>query len=93
MIKSILFGAWGDHWQAPRLWRFFYRFKALVCCILNWEPSGKVDMYDYTHVLLTYTDGGQSWHEYGTNHWFEAIGVGGGVFRNWWVTYFQDSSL
>lgn len=91
MIKPILFGAWGDHWRAPFVWRLFYRFKALVCCLLNREPSSKVDMCDYTHVLLTYTDGGRSGHEY-TIYWFEAIGVGGGVFRNWWVTYFQGSS-
>lgn len=91
MIKPILFGVWGDYWKAPFMWRLFYRFKALVCFLLRREPTGKVDMYDYTHVLLTYTDGGQSRHEY-TSYWFEAIGVGGGVFRNWWVTYYQGSS-
>ncbi len=91
MAKHILFGKWGDYWRPPFPIRLFYRLKALICLLLNREPDGKVNMYDYTHVLLTYTDGGQGGHEY-TVYWFEAIGVGGGLFRDWWVTYFEGSS-
>lgn len=92
MLKSILFGKWGDHWQPTLVWRLFYRLKALLCFILNRDPGCDVNVYDPTHVLLTYTGGGSGWSEYGTNYWFEAIGVGGGVFGNWWVTYFEGSS-
>ncbi|MBA3867769.1 MAG: hypothetical protein H0X30_01295 [Anaerolineae bacterium] len=93
MIKSILFGKWANRWQVPLIWRLFYRLKALLCCIFNREPDVNVNFYDYTHVTLTYTNGGSAWSEFGTNHWSEAIAVGGGIFRNWWCTYYQDSSV
>lgn len=93
MIKSILFGKWGDYWQAAWLWRLFYRLKALICCVLNRQPNYPFNFFNYSHIVLTYTaSGSYSTSDSGTIYWFEAIAVGDGLFRNWWCTYYQDSS-
>ncbi len=92
MIKSVISGKWGGksgYYIAP-CWPPFYRFKALICILLNREPAPDLDIYEHVHV--TYTGGG-SYAAPGepTVHWFQAIVVGYGVFRNWWCTEYSDS--
>lgn len=91
MIKSIVFGKWNgsSDWYVSSRWQLFYRVKSVACSLLNLEPSRDTDVYNHVHV--TYTDGGTYGSDLGTVHWYEAIVVGYGVFKNWWVTYYQDS--
>ena len=91
LIGDILTRPWSGHsdWYVSPRWALFYRLKAMLCCLLNRLPPDDANIYDHVHVV--YTDGGLYFGGEYTVHWFSAVVVGYGLWRNWWVTEYQDS--
>lgn len=93
MLKAALAGKWSgqSEWYVPAHWEWFYRIKAVICILLNREPTRNTPDV-WANVAVTWTAGGV-WDAPGepTVHWGECIMVGHGFLSNWWCTYYQDS--
>lgn len=82
---------WDDNWDWARfsLWRLFYTLKASLCAVFlywrgpgdNWYRDVEIAVYDIREAVGEYS--GQDWEE---------ISVGLGVFKNWWIREYWNSS-
>lgn len=93
-IRPALRNKWvgkGDFYISPR-WEWFYRIKAVICLLLDWDVRPGTSYYELPGIDLVYTAGG-SFANPGepTVHWAEALYVRVGIFKNWWCTIYQDS--
>ena len=96
-MKELLTNRWGGKSrfdETPKVARFFYRLKGLICLMLDLAPSRRAS-YDLwiAGVPVVYIAGGVSGggDSQVSTHWFECILVGRGLLTNWWATYYQES--
>lgn len=94
---------YGGEWIIERrLTRWFYRFKAAVCVLLNREYApqnvqgitwGWMFYYDaFIPIVVLNAGASPGYDHHPTVYWHETLAVGRGVFRNWLYVVNSDSS-
>lgn len=82
--------------NTPRLARWFYTLKALVCVWLDREFVPTPDDYEYHYGFEDWHDvaalgGGEGWTEFGAGGWVDLLLVPAGVLRRWRYIVVQES--